>query len=191
MRRMIIQTARGEVHIRPARPEDWKVYRTLRLQALGEHPTAFGADYEDNLLHPDEYWKRRVTTEDEREALFFAEQEEALIGMTGIYRDLGKKTRYQAGVWGVYVRPKWRGLYLAERLIEVCLDWACGKGIVIARLGVATDNLSAIRCYERCGFHICGTKTKAIYFKGQYIDEYLMERALQESQSEDSVIQET
>ena len=59
--------------IRPCRPDDWPAYRELRLQALRDHPTAFGASYEDNLLHPQEHWEKRMETDDEREALFFAE----------------------------------------------------------------------------------------------------------------------
>lgn len=179
-----LPTPRGEVTIRACRPEDWPAYRELRLQALRDHPTAFSASYEDNLLHRQEFWQKRLTTDDEREALFLAESRGALIGMTGIYRDLGKKTRHQGDIWGVYVKPEWRGVHLAEALIEACLGWARGKGIVIARLGVATDNLAAIRCYERCGFITDGTIPKAILHEGHYVDETLMSCSLENDESE-------
>ena len=71
-------------------------------------------------------------------------------------------------------------MHLAEALIEACLDWARGKGIIIARLGVSIDNPSAIRCYERCGFTIDGTIPKAILHEGHYVDEYLMSRPLED-----------
>ncbi len=175
----IIQTSRGEVSIRPSRPEDWEEYRALRLQALKDHPTAFGADYEENLQHPKEQWTKRVSTEDEREGLFFAEHEGRLIGMTGIFREQGAKARHTAQVWGVYVDPDWRGFRIADRLIEECLAWARRKGVTIAVLGVSTDNDPAIRCYERCGFVKTGTWPKAIRYKGQYVDEYLMACSLE------------
>jgi RimJ/RimL family protein N-acetyltransferase len=172
--RTILQAPHGAVLIRPSLPEDWTAYRALRLEALEHHPTAFGADYEESRLRPDEHWQRRVNTDDEREALFFAEHKGALIGTTGIYRDSGRRTRHSAEVWGVYVKPEWRGARIAEALIRACLGWGHQKGIVIARLGVATNNLPAIRCYERCGFVICGTLPKVLLHEGQYVDEYLM-----------------
>ncbi|HEY6072500.1 MAG TPA: GNAT family N-acetyltransferase [Anaerolineales bacterium] len=175
----ILQTALGEVLIRPSKPEDGPAYRALRLEALKNHPTAFGADHDENLLHPDEHWQKRVTTDDEREALFFAEHEGNLIGMTGIYRESGRKAQHSAQVWGVYVRPEWRGAHIADRLIEECLSWAYRKGIVIAMLGVSIDNEAAIRCYERCGFTKVGTWPKAIQVEGQFVDEYIMACSLE------------
>jgi RimJ/RimL family protein N-acetyltransferase len=170
----LLQTERGEIRILPSQPRDWTAYRTMRLEALRNHPTAFGSSYEDNLLHEDGHWQQRVTTQDEREALYFAWHEGRLIGMTGIYRDLGRKQLHAAEVWGVYVKPEWRGLHIAEALIEACLDWARKKKVVIARLGVAVDNLPALRCYERCGFTTTGVVQRAIFHDGQFVDEYLM-----------------
>jgi ribosomal protein S18 acetylase RimI-like enzyme len=169
------KTPHGEVLIRPIQREDWAVYRELRLEALKNHPTAFGADYEENQQHSDEHWQKRVEIDDEREALFFAEYRGEIIGMTGIYRDPGKRARHAATVWGVYVKPEWRGAHIAQALIEACLGWAREKEIVIARLGVEATNRSAIRCYERSGFRTYGIVAKAVRHEGQYFDACLMD----------------
>jgi ribosomal protein S18 acetylase RimI-like enzyme len=165
---------RGDVILRRSRREDAASYRELRLEGLRNHPTAFGADYEESAARPDSAWVERLDMNDEEEALFLAEHEGALIGMTGIYRSLSPRHKHQATVWGVYVREEWRGQHIAEALIQNCLDWARDKGVVIARLGVAADNRPAIRCYERCGFKTYGREAKALLHEGKYIDEYLM-----------------
>jgi ribosomal protein S18 acetylase RimI-like enzyme len=156
-------------------------YRKLRLEALRNHPTAFGADYEETLSRPESFWQERLQINDEEEALFFAEHGRRLIGMTGIYRSLSKRHKHQATVWGVYVKEDWRGLHIAEALIGNCLEWGRAKGVVIARLGVAADNPPAIRCYERCGFKITGTEPRALFYDDKYYDFYLMSCSLDNS----------
>jgi ribosomal protein S18 acetylase RimI-like enzyme len=94
--------------------------------------------------------------------------------MTGVARGGSPKTRHAATIWGVYVVPEWRGLHVAEALITSCLTWAKARKIVIAKLGVAATNASAVRCYERCGFKICGTEPRALFYEGSYYDFHLM-----------------
>ncbi len=77
-------------------------------------------------------------------------------------------------IWGVYVKPEWRGRHISESLVRSCLEWAREKGLAIVKLAVVTTNQPAIQCYERCGFTIYGTEPKAINYDGKYYDEYLM-----------------
>src|SRR5688572_4049778 len=107
-----IPTSRGTVRIREANPKDVARYRELRLEALVGSPTAFSADYQTNLNHPLSFWEGRLTF-DEHGILFVAEHENTLIGMTGIRKGESPKTKHGAYVWGVYVRPAWRGLHIA------------------------------------------------------------------------------
>ena len=168
-----IRTSRGTVLIREACPTDATRYRELRLEALLDSPTAFSADYQINLNHPMSFWESRLTV-DEYGIMFFAEHANTLIGMTGIRKGESPKTKHGAYVWGVYVRPAWRGLRIAEALIEICADWAREHDVVILKLGVMADNESAIRCYKRCGFTVYGTEPRALFYEGQYYDEFLM-----------------
>lgn len=177
----ILSTKSGDVILRPATPGDAQGYREIRLEALRNYPLAFGSDYEETLTQPDSFWQKRVQMDDEWDALFLAEQDGTLIGTTGIYRDKGRKRQHAAQVWGVYVREGWRGLRIADELIRLCLDWGRRHGVVIARLGVASTNTSAIRCYERCGFSNYGIEHKSIFQDGVYHDEYLMECMLDET----------
>lgn len=169
-----LQTPRGEIILREASPKDAMGFRELRLYALQDSPTAFSADYQTNLNHPARHWEDMLTTHADESTVFLAVHENQLIGMTGMARGGSPKTRHTATIWGVYLRPEWRGLHIAEHLINDCFTWARARRIVAARLGVTATNTAAIRCYERCGFEITGTEPRAVYHEGQYHDFYTM-----------------
>ena len=160
--------------IRHATTSDLDAFRDLRLEALKNHPTAFGADYEESAARTNEYWQERLEFDKSQEALFFAEHGSQLVGMTGIFRGSSKKSRHESTIWGVYVRPQWRGNHISETLVRSCLGWAKEQGLAIVKLAVVTTNHPAIRCYERCGFTIYGKEPKAISYDSKYYDEYLM-----------------
>ena len=183
----LLTTPKGKIHIRAATPADATAYRELRLTALQDSPIAFSADYQKNLNEPLKSWEDRLVMHPDEATIFFAEHKRSspvddntLIGMTGIFRGGSPKTRHAATVWGVYVQPEWRGLHIAEELIKACLAWARARQIVIARLGVAAANTSAVRCYERSGFQIYATESRALYYDGKYYDFYSMSCSLDE-----------
>jgi len=172
-----IPTPRGSVVIREANVADAFPFRELRLEALRDNPTAFPVDYETNASQPPTYWQGRLKANEDAN-LFFAEHEHRLIGMTGIMRGDSPKTKHSAEILAVYVRPAWRGLHIAEAMIEACIEWAKSKEVNIVKLGVVIPNPSAVRCYQRCGFKICATQPRGIFYEGQYYDGYLMYRDL-------------
>ena len=178
-----LQTSRGVIVIREATPMDAIQFRELRLYALQDSPTAFSADYQKNLSHSAQYWEDLLTMHPDESTIFLAGHETSLIGATGIVRGGTPKTRHSATVWGVYVRPEWRGLHIAETLINACFTWARTRAIVAARLGVTATNTSAIRCYERCGFTVTGMEPRALYYNGQYHDFYMMYCALERTET--------
>lgn len=166
--------------IRHAQTADINSLRELRLEALQNHPSSFGSDYSENILKPITYWEEILTIDNEEEALFFAEYHDQLVGMAGISRRVSKKNMHSAGIWGVYVKTEWRGRHIAEALIQSCLNWARQLNVVVVKLGVVTNNPSAISCYKRCGFTIYGKEPKAIKYEEVYYDEYLMSVELSE-----------
>jgi len=175
-----IETKRGSVVVREATISDAEQFRELRLDALQDSPIAFPADYMVNVNHPMSFWEDRLKT-DGIGTIFFAEHENQLLGMMGIRRGETSKTKHSASIWGVYVRPKWRGLRIAESLIEACIGWAKSKDVNIIKLGVVAASTSAVHFYQRCGFTIYGTEPRGIFYDGQYYDGYLMYRSLDNS----------
>lgn len=175
-----INTGRGDILIRQSNLADATNFRELRLGALLDSPTAFSMDYEKVLNQSIKHWEDLLIMNDQESTIFFAEHDGQLVGMTGIARGRSQKTRHSADVWGVYVTPEWRGSHIAEEMIKSCLAWAKQRNIVVARLGVTTINKPAIRCYERCGFKIYATETRALLHEGRYYDFHLMSLSLDE-----------
>lgn len=180
MQAKIVKTRQGSVLIREAVVSDVEQFRQLRLHALHESPTAFPGDYSTYVNHPNSFWEERLQA-DEAGTIYFAEHEDQIVGMTGIRRGQWPKTKHSASIWGVYVRPEWRGLHIAESLIEACTEWARSKGVNTLHLGVTSASTSAIRCYQRCGFTISGTEPRGIFYDGKYYDGYMMFKLLDDS----------
>lgn len=53
----------------------------------------------------------------------------------------------------MYVLPEYRGQGISGRLMEALIAWGKGKGAGEARLDVYHQNESAVRAYEKAGFH--------------------------------------
>ncbi len=175
-----LRTSRGIIKIRQSNLADALNFRELRLGALQDSPTAFSMDYQRSFNYPSKYWEDTLAMDNNESAIFFAEHQVQLIGMTGIARGRSPKTRHGAEIWGVFVTSTWRGFHIAEELIHSCTDWARTREIVILRLAVVATNKSAIRCYERCGFVTYGMEPRSLLYEGIYYDEYLMTVSLGE-----------
>jgi RimJ/RimL family protein N-acetyltransferase len=175
-----LATPRGPITIRLADDADADALNGLRLEALRDYPTAFTADYAAALEQPPNHWAERLRqlAGDRSGVIVLACHATTPVGMTGIRRDAGPKIRHNAMIWGVYVQPAWRGLRVAQAMIEACVEWAQAQGLRQVRLGVETDNAAARRCYERCGFVAYGVEPEQLFYAGVYYDLLLMARRL-------------
>ncbi|MEO6436785.1 MAG: GNAT family N-acetyltransferase [Tepidisphaeraceae bacterium] len=171
-------TTSADVTVRTIRPDEGERLKTLRLEAITSCPTAFGADVEITLAKD---WNERAAASDgtKGEAIFVAEHDDRLVGMTGVYRHTTAKTRHACGIWGVFVQPAFRGRGVGEALIDAAVDWAAQQdGVTIIRLMVTVGNEAALACYRRCGFEITGKESATIRVDGVEYDEYLLCRRL-------------
>ena len=166
----------GEVNIRMAIPQDAASLRELRLEALMSYPEAFAADVDLTAAEGNNVWAERLSNyiASQSGAMCIAQCGDALVGMSGIGRGHWPKTRHFGTLWGVYVKPEWRGNHIGTGLTNGCLGWARGNGLSVVSLGVNVANTSAITCYKRCGFTVYGVEPKALYVNGVYHDELLM-----------------
>jgi RimJ/RimL family protein N-acetyltransferase len=171
-----LQTPRGVVTLRPAREADAEAYRALRLEGLAAHPRAFGADIARSAARPPEYWQDRMRrgAAGPEGVTYLAAAAETLVGITVLVRGEEPKTRHGAGIFGVYVRPAWRGAGVADGLLRACIAHARAIEVRLLKLGVAADNASAIGLYLRCGFTVYGVEPDALCVDGAYVDELLM-----------------
>lgn len=166
-----IHTSPGIVTVRRAVADDAQRLRALRLEALTNHPTSFGTAAEE-IDQMD--WTKRAAGGAE-EAVFVAEHDGLLVGMTGIFRNTRLKDSHFGFIWGVYVRPAYRGCGVAQALVTTAVEWARAAGVAIVKLTVVPES-GARTCYERCGFQVTGTDVAALKWDGRYYDELIMSR---------------
>jgi RimJ/RimL family protein N-acetyltransferase len=171
----MIESSPG-VKIRLVRPEDADALRSLRIEALCSFPLAFTADLAETEARPPAFWSELATrcAGDAADVILLADAGDRLAGMTGISAPKGDKLAHAGIVWGVFVRPEFRGRGLAEQLVRACINWARGRSLITLRLSVVVGNDLAKRCYERCGFVVYGVEPMAVHWQGKFYDETLM-----------------
>lgn len=143
----------GMISAKVLAPDDWPVWRELRLRALADSPWAFGSTLaEVRARDTEEHWRAGVSppmvsfvvvTADGPAGmarLMFPEQDGALPELIS-----------------VWVAPEARGTGASRALIAACVDHlAAHHPMTRLRLAVVETNMPARRLYESCGFGVIG-----------------------------------
>lgn len=159
--------------IRPLTEADATAYRSLRLQALRDHPEAFGASYEDEVARSLEMTARRLDG-GPLNRVFGAFAGDDLVGTAGfIVPDRSLKSCHKGLLVGVHVAPAHRGHGLGRALVTAVIDHARAH-VVLLQAGVGVANTPALRLYESLGFRHYGREDKALRVDGVFIDEALI-----------------
>ena len=124
-------------------PDDWTVFRDLRLRALADAPGAFGARLADWADASEEDWRRRL---EQVQLNLAARRDGEHVGMAS-----GALDGDHVELISMWVDPAVRGSGVAAALIEDVVRWAEGLGRA-TYLMVRTDNARAVAAYERVGF---------------------------------------
>ena len=133
-----------EVEILEIGPDEWEVFRDLRLRALREAPRAFSSRYEDWARAPEERWRDRLSNVPFNVA---ARLEGEVVGMaSGVYD--GDE---QAELISMWVAPEARGSGVLQALVDAVVEWARAANRT-TYLMVRSDNARAMSAYLRAGF---------------------------------------
>ena len=137
--------------IRRLRLGEGRLYRSVRLESLRDSPEAFGSKYEDALARSEESWDFQAdSTASGSDRATFIFIDEQPCGLGAVYRD-----ESEAGVGELiqmWVSAKYRGSSTAEDLLNEIFKWAASNGFSRIKAEVKSDNIRAIRFYERFGF---------------------------------------
>ncbi|HKB34553.1 MAG TPA: GNAT family N-acetyltransferase [Candidatus Dormibacteraeota bacterium] len=135
--------------MRRLEPEDWKVFRTIRLAALKEAPYAFGSTWEGEINRSDEDWRQAVTSR----LRFVAVLDDQVVGMAAGGESNVTGTAALTSLW---VDPGARGRGVGDRLVTAVLEWAKAEGFSQVLLWVTEGNSRAESLYRRNGFSRSG-----------------------------------
>jgi ribosomal protein S18 acetylase RimI-like enzyme len=129
------------VRIHQVTPDDWRLWRAARLEALATDPDGFGS----TLAREQAY-----TEDDVERGLKLVALDPGPVGLVGA-------ASQPAGLhlYSMWVRGSHRGCGVGEALVRGVLTWAEEQGWKVVRLRVYDDNLPARRLYERLGFVDC------------------------------------
>ncbi len=166
----------ADVVIRRLSPANAAPYRDIRLEGLRLVPEAFGSSFAEEQSQPPEWFADRLNNA----AVFGAFADGELAGVAGFFQNTRKKEAHKGVLWGMYVRPAWRGSGIGRRLAETVIDHA-RQHVEILQLTVVTTNHAARRLYTALGFVEYGIEQQAMKDDGQYWDEALMAKSLSRS----------
>lgn len=157
---------------------DAEALRALRLEALATSPEAFASSYEEESEHPVEWFRSRIPANGPN-VIYGAFRDGDLVGMAGFAVSDRAKSRHKGVMWGVFVRPEWRGRGLGKALVRRVVEHAAGH-VMVLQAAVVTTNDGARRVYHQLGFVPYGIERKALRVGGTFYDEELLALAFRE-----------
>lgn len=128
-------------------PDDWKVWRELRLAALEEAAFAFGSQLADWIDAPEERWRERLSVTGAYQVIASIDGTPA--GMAGGFPGEEPGMAELVSMW---VAPAGRGKGVGNALMTAIEDWARGIGATTLELSVVPGNDPAHSLYLRHGY---------------------------------------
>jgi len=141
------------ITVRRLGPDDWAVWRDIRLAALADAPHAFGSSLarERDLTEAD--WRGRLAPGNG--VTVVALLGERVVGTAGGYTPPGADSVLLIAMW---THPDARGHGAGGVLVDEILAWARENGWSEVRLRVADGNDAARRLFVRHGFRPTGRR---------------------------------
>ena len=164
--------------IRPLTRDDAPAWGALRLEALKNHPEAFGSSYEEFILLGAEQVAERIPEPGGEDVLFGVFSGGELSGCGGFAREKHLKGRHKGLMWGIYLRPSLRGTGAGDALVSRVIEQARAH-VEILTCAVNPENLGARALYLRHGFKVYGREPRALRTGGRDHDEELLTLILQ------------
>jgi RimJ/RimL family protein N-acetyltransferase len=154
-------------------PPDAPAYRALMLEAYERFADAFTSTPAERRDLPIAWWEARLVEGPQPDQLVFgAFDGDRLVGAAGLMFSTREKLRHKATLFGMVVRPDWRGRGLARGLVDAALVAARSRpGIAVVQLTVTQGNAAAEALYAHCGFVPFGLEPMAVAVGTGYVSK--------------------
>jgi ribosomal protein S18 acetylase RimI-like enzyme len=157
----------------PVTPQNVAICKSVRLVALRETPTAFGATYAKESQLTDTDWvNRAINWNGEKGIMLLAMDGAEACGMAGCY--LHQEDPTCAQLVSMWTAPEHRRHGVGRLLVNEVLTWAQQRNARALFLTVTSSNEPAILFYEGLGFTRTG-RTEP-YPNDPALSEYEMSR---------------
>lgn len=164
------------VRIRRAEPDDAAAVLAYLCRVGAESVNlTFGAEGPGISEEEEREYLARVAASDNSLAILALDGDRIVGGLTF---DGGRRERLRhQGEFGISLLQAYTGQGLGKALLEYLISWAERGGVVRKiNLKVRSDNVAAIRLYERMGWVLEGRTTRDTLIDGQFSDCLLMGR---------------
>ncbi len=137
------------------------------------------------MLEPGE---RTTTVEEQRDyiarllsrensTMIVVEHEGQLVGYLSAFGGEFKRNKHSVYIV-IGILQAFTGRGIGSQLFTALEQWAHQNSIHRLELTVMNHNEKGIALYRKSGFEVEGTKKHALFFNGQYLDEYYMAKLL-------------
>ena len=161
MRACVVRTLTGQ---------DALAFRRLRLEGLGEAPSAFHDTLAEATERTIEEWQADL---DEPDAFTLGAltPERELCGTVGCRRPRRARERHKATLGGLYVAPGRRRQGVGGSLVAAAIDLArLWPGVEQVNLVLVSGNDDARALYVDRGFGLWGLERRGGLYQGHYVD---------------------
>lgn len=124
-------------------PDDWELFRDVRLRSLAEAPEAFGSTYDDWVEASEQRWRDRLSAVP---LTVVARQDDRVLGVAS-----GAPDGDRVELISMWTDPEVRGTGVTAALIEAVVAWADQRGSA-TYLMVRSGNARAMAAYAKAGF---------------------------------------
>ncbi|MFC7367707.1 GNAT family N-acetyltransferase [Vreelandella zhaodongensis] len=142
----------NDFNIKLLTPNDWALYKSVRLESLLDSPDSFGSTYEQESALSDADWQSRLDLKARGlDAMpLVAQRGGRAVGLAwGVIHAPDVAT---AHIYQMWVLPAVRGEGIAKALLHEMTAWALGRKCDQIALAVTTSNAAAVRLYQSSGF---------------------------------------
>ncbi|HEX3728745.1 MAG TPA: N-acetyltransferase [Opitutaceae bacterium] len=169
--------------IRPLTPEDAAAYGELRRNSLAEAPHLVGPRAEREARDELTALRARIAAYPGEGVAVFGGFRGGICAAAGaLARNADPKFAHKLFLWGMYVRPEFRGQSLGREMLERLLAFARRQpGAECVMLQATTTNEPAKALYRKFGFVSCGIEPKALKLGDDYWDFETMQLDLAKS----------
>ena len=158
-------------------PADWKLFCSLRLQAIQEVPSGFADTLTETLRISEEEWRRRLTLPFGR--VFIGKINNTVVGMLAVTFFEKTKLRHRAKLLSYFVLPTERGKGIGEQLMLHVLAWLQKRPTIVkVESSVNEGREASLRAHLKCGFKLIGKAHKEIRIGKKFYDQYQLEKIL-------------
>jgi RimJ/RimL family protein N-acetyltransferase len=129
-------------------PDDWRLYKTLRLEALQGAHGAFGGNYAEESLRSDMEWQEHLLQK--KRAMFALSDGQKQIGLTGVVE--AKDDPEATALIASYIHPDYRGKGLSNLFYKARIEWSRQNGYKRVIVSHRASNAASKAANQKFGF---------------------------------------